>query len=141
MKRLASGLKEYIKRHNIEKDSAGNLILYKAVLRNFGSWWVRRFKYQESFGAYRPGALVRNGRDPIRSRKRSCGEGLHVGTLNCAYSFTRVIACPWKIIKVSVNPYNVINVPYMSLALRAYIYEKIIVKELIVTEVVAEGRE
>jgi hypothetical protein len=144
VEKLAPGLEEYIEKYNIEKDSTGNLILYKATLNDDSSWYAMNFfsvnnrKYFS--GVYRPGALVKNSRGAIEDRNIPCGEGLHVGTFDCACEFaTLYIGQDAEIIKVSVNPYNVACVPHCA-SHDAVIEErqKIIVRELIVIEQISQ---
>jgi hypothetical protein len=144
MEGIKMKIKKYIKMYKVERDSAGNSMLYKAVRDDYGSWynyssWYhRRSKgFFDGFkvGAYRPGTLVINSRGTTTDRRKACGEGLHVGILDCAVEFaSRWISDP-RIIQVSVNPYDVGCVPCH--ALEEHLdnqIKKIRVKKLIVVK-------
>jgi hypothetical protein len=135
MKKLVSGLKKYIEKYNIEKDSAGNLILYKAVRSDFSPWWpLRRSSYPCS-GAYYPGTLVRNSKGVTKNRHVLCGKGLYVGTYDCACTFAMwYIGYGAKIIQVSVDPYDVGCVPYRALEAQTLEDCKVAVKKLVVVK-------
>ena len=101
----------------------GKLVLYKAVMWNFGSWWRASragaayrpswWRASRDAGAYRPGTTV-ICRRCCHDILENCGEGLHVGTLFGAQNFGANHECA-HIVKVLVDPADVVCVPDRAL--------------------------
>jgi hypothetical protein len=115
-----AGLAEFVAFHGIRRRD-GKLVLYKAVSREYGSLFVRYCDCQQHgrINAYVPGMTVRC-RTCDTNRAIMCGLGLHVGTRRCAQSFLdhRSVFSYGdhhrRIIKVLVDPHDVVCVPYGS---------------------------
>jgi hypothetical protein len=134
-------LKQYVDRYNI-KTRDGHLILYKGVTKKFEPP-LHRPKACRDKEPYKPGTLVtcrRVNRDP----KKSCGAGLHVGTLDCARLFsmhlptpdcarlfsTRLFSMHGRVVQVAVKPEDVVCVPDVALVSSTAWDQKIRVKRL-----------
>jgi len=144
---MVEGLKEFIKEYKI-KTEYGKLVFYKAVSKEWGSLWVRRsmsYRHKGAANAYRIGTEVIFSGETDTIRKTICGKGLHIGTLNCARLFTDCTRAfitlegrQRKIIKVLVDPEDVICVPLKHS--RIYFSQKIRCKRLhVVAEVDQNG--
>jgi hypothetical protein len=129
--RLRGRLLSFVKKYNIEQLPTGELVFYKVVTRDFGSWWVanqREFKRRNKCpqdkcmksdrGAYRPGTEVKCKQYSV-DKNNPCGKGLHIGTLACAKILFNTLWDPMPdyIIKVLVKPKDIVCIPIKSLQL------------------------
>lgn len=145
---MVEGLQDFVQQYGI-KTRGGKLILYKTVSDEWGSLWVKSHGHPGSRGykdAYRPGTSVSSRRSD-KERAHNCGRGLHVGTLACAGEFrnSRYLLSSAgfnrRIIRVLVDPEDVVCVPYEALDRSEGEYQKIRCRKLIVEcEVGGYGR-
>jgi len=97
---------------------SGKLVLYKAVSKEWGSLWVRNIT-DNGVGrsnVYCLGTLV-SCRRWNSDRDKGCGQGLHVGTWDCAVYFARngfLGDFDRRVVEVLVDPEDVVCVPYQS---------------------------
>lgn len=128
-------LARFIKRYKIKMKN-GMLVLYKAVRKDFGSWWCTNIVGKKAAsGIYTPGTEVkcrRCNRNPLEP----CGQGLHVSTKKFAYRFQKS-AAP-TIIQVLVAPEDVACVPISGWPYRPT--EKIRVRRLYVDRTVVKDK-
>lgn len=111
--KLAPGLQEFVKGHNVRKVHKNNkeyLVFYKAVTYNFGSWFASRRGEKFSYGAYKPGNIVKC-RKWNSDRNESCSCGLHIGLFDFATNFTDPFNVSF-VIEVYVEAKDVVCVPH-----------------------------
>jgi hypothetical protein len=77
---MVRGLAAFIRKFKVKKDKYGRLLLYKAVMLNRSSYWVRGPR------AYTDNAEVTT-KFFCSDRHQDCGPGLHISTYEFAKNF------------------------------------------------------
>ena len=107
---MVVGLKTFIRDHEIETriiNGKLHLIMYKAVRKDYGSWWNKDLYKKIDVGAYKPKTEVVCQR-LNKDRNEDCGEGLHVGTKQFAFDFWTRYFILSHIVEVLVDAEDVV---------------------------------